>query len=83
MKLKRINEENADEIFNAAVGKYTKAKGQGNINKKQSENNPDKTEQPYEPGNQNTPATNDQDKLKLLGAADNSHDKQKPSNITH
>lgn len=83
MKLHTLNENHKeDEEFDDALDKYRIAKGRGNINKHQAEDDADKTEQPDRSGNQYTPATTDKDKLDLLGASGNSKDKQSPPNLT-
>lgn len=91
MRLKFLNEGyKEDELFDNSLSKYVRARGKGNINRKQATDNPDKTvhpdnaddiKQPDRSGNQHTTATTDKDANDLLGASGNSRDKQKASNL--
>lgn len=89
MKLNFLNETyEEDEIFDQALGKYVKARGAGNINKKQAIDDPDKDDsddsmpnQTDRSGNQTAPGTNDPENRKFLGASGNSRDKQSPPNL--
>lgn len=75
MKLKKINEND----FKDAINKYSVKKN--NLAKDISTADPEKTDLPDRSGDSNIATTNDEDKLKLLGASDNSRDKQYPSNL--
>jgi hypothetical protein len=86
MRLDRLNDENPLDL---QIDGYTTAKGKGNINRKQANDNPDKSEpndsiphQSDRSGNQYAVATNDQDELELLGAAEGDRDENKPSNLS-
>jgi len=82
MKLKIINEDfDEDELFDNSLSKYVRARGRGNINKKQAEDDPDKTEQPDRSGNQTAAATNDKDVKDMVGASEGDRDRNKPGNL--
>lgn len=77
MKLTELNHKDI-KAFHNAVYKHHGKKTDLNVNK--ATGDPDKTELPDRSGNQQTkPPVG---KRKILGASDNSRDKQTPSNLT-